>query len=379
MSVDLADRTLGELMECLAASSEELAFIFLDNDGRITHWSRGAEVIFGRTAAETLGHNVRELFVREDLEYGADRIEREVATVEEAAEDDRWQKRADGTRFWATGAMVALVKDGRQIGYAKVLRNRTDLKAQVETLRNGIQQLEAAAESREVFISTLSHELRNPLAPVANAVNILRSAEPGTREHAFALGVIDRQMAMLQRLVDDLLDLTRVGTGKVDLQLATCPLQKTVEAAIESTRSLVEERRHKLEYIAPDKPVLVHCDSVRLEQVFVNLLNNAAKYTPPGGDLWVTLTVEGDDAVARIEDSGVGIPHDMLPRIFDLFTQVESSRPHSRGGLGIGLALVKNLVALQGGSVQVRSDGLGKGSQFIVRLPLVDDAAKSSP
>jgi signal transduction histidine kinase len=165
----------------------------------------------------------------------------------------------------------------------------------------------------------------------------------------------------------------------VRLEMSVSPLQKVVEAAVDATRAMLDERRHELQVLAPETPVPVRCDFLRLEQVFVNLLSNAAKYTPPGGKIWVTLGPEGDEAVARVEDNGVGIPHDMLPRIFDLFTQVESSRPLSRGGLGIGLALVKNLVALQGGSVQVRSDGVGKGSQFVVRLPLADGRAQSTP
>lgn len=375
----MEDRPIGELMQCLAESSDELAFIFMDLDGRITHWSRGAEAVFGRGAAETIGHDAHELFVPEDLAYGVDRMERRIAAGTEASEDDRWQRRADGARFWANGAMVALVKDGRQVGFGKVLRNRTDLKVQVEALRNRVQELQAEARSREVFLSTLSHELRNPLAPVANAVNILRSAEPGGREQAFALGVIDRQMAMLQRLVDDLLDLTRVGAGKVDLKLSVCALQDVVQAALDAARPLVQERRHDLQVIAPETALPVRCDFERLQQVFVNLLNNAAKYTPPGGRIRVALTPEGDEAVARVEDNGVGIPPEMLPRIFDLFAQVDSSRAHSRGGLGIGLALVKNLVSLQAGTVQVRSDGIGKGSQFVVRMPLADERARSSP
>jgi PAS domain S-box-containing protein len=355
------------MMELLANSGDDVAFIFLDLDGRVTHFTRGAEAIFGRTAAETVGHDSGELFVPEDLDYGMDRMEREVAARDESSEDDRWQRRGDGTRFWASGAMVGLVENGKRIGFGKVLRNRTDLKAQVEALRKGVEDLQAEAQSRDVFLSTLSHELRNPLTPVANAVNLLRSAQPGTREHGFALGVIDRQMAMLQRLVDDLLDLTRVGAGKVELRMGTSPLQKVVEAAVESARPLMDERRHALQVIAPETPIPVRCDFERMAQVLVNLLNNAAKYTPPGGHVWVTLMIEGDEAVTRVEDDGVGIPHEMLPRIFDLFTQVESSRHASRGGLGIGLALVK------------RSDGLGKGSVFSVRLPLADDRASGSP
>jgi signal transduction histidine kinase len=263
-----------------------------------------------------------------------------------------------------------MAENGQHVGFGKVLRNRTDLKVQIETLRNGVDELQALVQARDVFLSTLSHELRSPLAPVSNAVAILRATAPGSTQHTFALGVIDRQMAMLQRLVDDLLDLTRSGTGKFDLRLSSHPVQKILEAASQSVQSLMSEKGHNLRLVVPSEPIFVRCDFERMEQVFVNLLTNAAKYTPPGGRVTASVMIEGTEAAVRFEDNGIGIPHEMLPRIFELFTQVESARSHSRGGLGIGLALVKNLVTLQGGMVQVRSDGPGLGSEFTVRMPL---------
>jgi signal transduction histidine kinase len=175
---------------------------------------------------------------------------------------------------------------------------------------------------------------------------------------------------VLQRLVDDMLDLSRVGAGKIELQRRVVSLNEILRSAVESTRSAVAAQRHTLDLLLPDGDVFVEGDPDRLHQVFVNLINNAVKYTPAGGRIWVKGTAEPGEAVARVEDSGVGIPHEMLPRIFDLFTQTESTRGMSQGGLGIGLALVKNLVSLHGGSVQAKSDGPGKGSEFTVRLPL---------
>ena len=366
-------------LQLLADSAEDIALVITDTDGRITHWSRGAGLIFGRAPEDAIGRPVGDLFVPEDRERGMDVLEREAALRNKVSMDDRWQLRGDGSRFWATGAMVPLLEGDRHVGFGKVLFNRTDLKVQIETLRNGIEELEAMVQGKDVFLSTLSHELRNPLAPVANAVAILRRTTPGSGDHAFALGVIDRQMAMLQRLVDDLLDLTRVGAGKIDIKLGKCPVQRVMQSAIDSVQPLIQERRHSFELIASNEPIHVKCDAERLEQVFVNLLTNAAKYTPPGGIITATIMLEGNEVAIRVEDNGIGIPTDMLPHIFDMFTQVDSARALARGGLGIGLALVKNLVTLQGGIVQVRSDGVGKGSQFTVRLPAEDEALKSGP
>jgi two-component system CheB/CheR fusion protein len=343
----------------------------MDPGGRVTWWSPGAEHIFGFRADEMVGREASRIFVPEDKDRGLAEHEMAVATDRGSAEDDRWQQRADGSRFWASGAMLSLRDaDGSLVGFAKVLRNRTDLKEQLETLRNQGMRLDQEARRKDIFLSTLSHELRNPLAPLANAVQIIRMSLTPTPHVEYALKVIERQMDLLNRLVDDLLDLTRITTGKVELKRRVVALHEIVERAVEATASLVADRKHRLEVILPPAALMVDVDPDRMTQVFVNLLSNAAKYTPSGGAIWVKATLEGDEVVTRFEDNGVGIPGEMLPRIFDLFTQVEAARSLSQGGLGIGLALVKDLVTLHGGSVQVRSEGTGKGSDFAVRLPL---------
>jgi PAS domain S-box-containing protein len=355
-----------------AQQSREHAIILLDPEGKITWWSPGAEQIFGYEAANIVGEPSARLFTPEDVEKGMDRLELAVADADDAAEDDRWQMRMDGSRFWASG-MVLAVRDeaGERLGYTKLLRNRTDLREQIVALRNRVSELELECRRKDVFLSTLSHELRNPLAPLSNAVRIIRtSSDPPAADIEYALRVIERQMDLLRRLIDDLLDLARLGAGKIQLARERVVLNHVLAQAVESTRTLMEQRKHRVDVMAPAMDVVVDGDEDRLLQVFVNLLNNAGKYTPPGGRVWVHLTTEGHEAVAHVRDTGVGIPTDMLPRIFDLFTQVDSSRAYSQGGLGIGLSLVKNFVAMHGGSVQVRSDGEGKGTEFTVRLPL---------
>lgn len=350
------------------------AVIVVDVDGRIRSWPPGAEHIFEMTAAEVMNQPVSVLFTPEDRAKGIAEHEVETATSHGVAEDDRWlARRADASaRFWASGVMTAVrADDGSIIGYVKTLRDRTDLQEQLETLRNQVRASEDAHNRKDIFLSTLSHELRTPLAPLTTAVQLIRMiATPHGRELDRALAIIERQVDSLTRLVNDLLDVSRIGAGKIHLSLQPTALHEVLHRAADVVRPLVLQRRHVLEILLPTGPLVVEADPARLEQVFVNLLTNAAKYTPEGGHIWVKGTTEGREAVVHVEDSGVGIPHEMLPRIFELFTQVEASRMESQGGLGIGLSLVKDLVSLHGGSVQVRSDGPGKGSEFTVRLPL---------
>ncbi|HET7402309.1 MAG TPA: HAMP domain-containing sensor histidine kinase, partial [Usitatibacter sp.] len=302
--------------------------------------------------------------------------ELETAGTGTSAEDDRWQLRRDGSRFWASGVMVALLAaDGQPVGYGKILRNRTDHKEQLESLRNRVRELESTSDRKDVFLSTLSHELRNPLAPLANAVQIIRLAAPPGAELEYAIRVIERQMELLRRLVDDLLDLSRVNAGKMQLARAPVVLNDVLRQSVDAMRAAFARRQQQLHVTIPETPMVVDGDADRLMQVFVNLLTNAGKYTPQRGRIWLKATADGAEAVVHVEDDGMGIAPEMLPRIFDLFTQVDTARAHSQGGLGIGLALVKDLVALHGGSVQGRSEGPGHGSKFSVRLPLLTAGA----
>ena len=360
-----------QFLRMAAAQACEQAFIYITPDARIGWFSEGAEHIFGYKSAEIVGKPCAVLFTAEDVANGIPEHERDIASRDSTAEDDRYQVRADGSRFWASGSLIALRDaSGRHLGFAKMLRNRTEIKEQIDTARNKAGEMEAALQRRDVFLATLSHELRNPLAPLANAVRIIRMTAPPSGDIEYALKVIERQMSVLERLVDDLLDVARVGAGKLILQRRPLILQDVLRQAVDATRGKVDQRRQTLDLVLAEGGIPIEGDAERLHQVFVNLINNAIKYTPPGGRIWVKGTVEPGEAVARVEDNGSGISGDMLPKLFEMFTQVESSRAMAQGGLGIGLALVKNLVTLHGGSVQAKSDGAGKGSEFTVRLPL---------
>ena len=363
--------TLEELLGLMFAQAEDHAIVLADPSGSILHWSYGAERVFGYPAAAMIGKPLGALFRPEDRAAGIPEQERAIALAGSDAEDDRWMARADGSTFWATGTLFAL-RDaaGTVVAFAKMLRNRTDLKEQLETLRGRVEGLEATGRRKDEFISTLSHELRAPLMPIATAVGLIRMYAANDESTTQAVKVIERQMHVLQRLVDDLLDTTRIEAGKMQLDLRRIAIGPVLSQAIEDCAPMIRQKEHEVKLILPAQEYFVKGDRDRLHQVLVNLVTNAAKYTPHRGVIRVSATPEGNEVAITVEDNGIGIGPETLPGIFELFTQVESARGLSQGGLGIGLALVKNLVALHGGSVQVRSDGLGKGSQFVVRLPL---------
>jgi signal transduction histidine kinase/ActR/RegA family two-component response regulator len=236
-----------------------------------------------------------------------------------------------------------------------------------------------ADRRKNEFLSMLAHELRNPLAPIRNAVQILRLRGPREPEQQSIQDMIDRQVQQLVRLVDDLLDISRITRGKIRLQTEPTELTAVVQRAVETSRPLIDARRHDLTVSLPDQPVRVQGDPVRLAQVLGNLLNNAAKYTEDGGKIWLTVERANGEAVCRVRDTGLGIPSDMLASVFDPFTQVDRSLDRSQGGLGIGLTLVKQLVELHAGRVQVHSAGLDQGSEFVVRLPALAGEVSHGP
>jgi PAS domain S-box-containing protein len=254
---------------------------------------------------------------------------------------------------------------------ALAMRN-VQLFAREQTAR---AEAEAANRAKDQFLALLAHELRNPLAPIVTSAALLR--RPGISaiviEHA--AGIVERQARSLARLLDDLLDVSRITRDRIDLRWIVLSIADAVERALEATRPLVDERRHVVSVTLPPRPLYVEADPARLEQIIVNVLNNAAKYTPPDGHISVVVAQEGDEVVLRVSDTGIGIPQDMLSRIFDLFVQGDQSLAHTSGGLGIGLTLVHRLVKLHHGRVEAHSDGPGRGSQFTVALPLSRQAS----
>jgi PAS domain S-box-containing protein len=239
-----------------------------------------------------------------------------------------------------------------------------------------VNELKEADRRKDEFLATLAHELRNSLAPVRNAVQVLRLNGPDEPELRWGRDVIERQVHHLTRLIDDLMDISRITLNKLELRKDRVELADVIKGAVESSRPLIEQCGHELTVILPPQPVYVNGDSVRLTQAFMNLLTNAAKYTERGGRIWLIAEREDGEVVVRVTDTGVGIPPEKLPRLFEMFYQLDHSLERSQGGLGIGLSLVRRLVEFHGGRVSGHSAGVGKGSEFTIRLPLLLDEPK---
>ena len=240
-------------------------------------------------------------------------------------------------------------------------------------------RLMEANRRKDEFLATLAHELRNPLAPVRNAVEVLKLKGGEAKSLQWATNIIDRQVLALSRLIDDLMDLSRVSQGRIELRRETISLNDVLSDAIETVRPLATAAKHELVAMLPNRGVAVNADRTRLAQAFVNLLSNAVKYTDPGGRIEVAVLLEKGSAVVSVRDTGIGIPSEHLERVFEMFSQVESALSRSRGGLGIGLALTERLVRMHGGTVKAQSEGLGRGSRFLVTLPLSAEAAPGTP
>jgi signal transduction histidine kinase/CheY-like chemotaxis protein len=236
------------------------------------------------------------------------------------------------------------------------------------------EALQDANRRKDEFIAALAHELRNPLAPLVNSIRVLQLlVDAENPAELDAIEVIDRQARQLTRLVDDLLDLARIAEGRLELRKTHLDLTTVLEQAVQTSSPLLEARGHQLTVGPSPVPLVLEADPARLIQVFANLLNNAAKYTDRGGRLWLSATREGNEAVIRVRDNGIGIPPEMISRVFDMFVQADTTRPRSHDGLGIGLTLVRRLTELHGGTVSVHSAGVGQGCEFVVRLPLLTE------
>jgi two-component system CheB/CheR fusion protein len=267
-------------------------------------------------------------------------------------------------------ARIMPLRSGETIcGTLTVIEDVTERVAHEAELAKRIEELQETDRRKDEFLAMLAHELRNPLAPLRNTAQIFRHAATDPARREWCSEVIERQVAHLGRLVDDLLDVARVSRGKIQLQLAPVDLPAVVDAAVETVRSMYDGRRQNLTVRFPDRPLRLTGDAARLTQVLINLLNNASKYSPEGAQVFLDVDTEPGRIVIRVKDPGAGIPREMLTKVFELFMQADRTLDRSQGGLGIGLTLVHRLVLLHGGTVEVQSDGLGLGSEFIVRLP----------
>ena len=354
-----------ERFRLLVESVQDYAIFMLTPEGNIASWNAGAERMKGYRRSEIIGKHFSVFYPPDVAARGKPEWELREAIENGRVEDEGWRIRKDGTRFWANVVITALRrKDGELVGFAKVTRDMTD--------RRKVEALEEASRQKDHFVAVLAHELRNPLAPIRSALHVLTQPHAKAEVVARAMEIAQRQVRHMARLLDDLLDVTRLSEGKMVLRRDRVDAVSITRAAAESVQPLVREREHEITVETPPEPIWIHADPARIEQVLTNLLSNAVKYTDPGGRIRVGVRREGSEAVIRVLDTGIGIDPIMLPRIFDLFVQAHRQVDRASGGVGIGLTLVKKLVELHGGTVDAFSAGPGSGSEFVVRLPAME-------
>jgi two-component system CheB/CheR fusion protein len=287
-------------------------------------------------------------------------LESQSREVTEVTRSDRWLHVAVDPLRNPQGALR---------GALGIISDVTERRRMEEELRHRAEELATADRRKNEFLAMLAHELRNPLAPILNCLGLIRQESSEGQPIGPSLEIAERQVKHMARLLDDLLDVSRFIQGKIQLQKSPVDFARVVAHAVETSTPLIQAKKHRLVLNLPAEPVTIQGDSTRLAQVVANLLNNAAKYTEPGGEITLTADCDGEELTIRVKDTGIGLSEDMLGRVFDLFTQADLSLDRSQGGLGIGLTLVRSLVELHGGSISVRSPGLGLGSEFIVQVP----------
>jgi two-component system CheB/CheR fusion protein len=372
-------RAREERLRLVAEGTRDYAIMTLDADGRVTSWNTGAELMFGYGEAEMLGRPFDDIFTPEDRAARVPQTELRHAIENGRALDERWHQRKDGSRFYCSG-ITAPFMDRSHHGFAKIARDLTQRQllehqrdALLQAEKNVRHQLEAAQALRSEFLAIMSHELKNPLNLILMNVELLGRSESVRASPALsrAAEAIRRTVHGQSQIIDDLLDLSRLNTGKLSLHRTSVDARQVVEGIAAAVAE--EARSGQLTLDVEAESVVVHADAVRLEQVVWNLLRNALKFTPAGGAIRVALHREGAYARLQVEDNGRGIDADHIEQIFDMFSQVDRRAATRReGGLGIGLALVRELVELHGGRVEARSAGPGQGATFTVWLPVAE-------
>jgi PAS domain S-box-containing protein len=362
-----AEEARGRLAAIVDSSDD--AIVSKTLEGIVTSWNRAAERLFGYTAAEAVGQSIL-LIIPSDRRSEEDEVLRRIRAGLLVDHFETVRRRKDGTLV-DISLTISPVRDalGRIIGASKIARDITEQKRIQRELALRLQESQRINRAKDEFLAMLGHELRNPLGAISGAVRLLDHLERPDDPVRRACDVIQRQTAHLGRLVDDLLDVGRVVTGKILLERAAIDLAEVVRRTVGTFTAAGKTQQHRL--TVSTEPAWVHADAVRFEQITTNLLSNALKYTPPGGAVQVTVRTDGPHAILQVEDTGAGVSADLLPHIFDLFVQGDRGLDRSQGGLGIGLTLVQRLVELHEGAIEAFSAGPGRGSRFTVRLPAV--------
>jgi PAS domain S-box-containing protein len=347
------------------------AIFMLDTEGRVTSWNSGAQRITGYEAEEITGRHLGLLYPQSAIDRKLPEQELAMAREHGRYEDEGARVRKDGNPFWANAVVSPLYdQEGMLIGYANVIRDLTE--------RKRAESLEQAERHTSEFLAMLAHELRNPLAPINNALHLLALKPPADATEKWVREVLQRQTGQITRLIEDLLDVSRITRAAIPLNRRPLDVRAVVRAAVEGSMQWIDARRHGLTIeLPPNEALPVLADEARLTQVLHKLLHNAARYTPEGGQVSIAARRENDSVVIHVKDNGVGMDAELLGSAFDLIKQGQQVPHRPQGGLGIGLTLVQRLVRLHGGTVEARSAGADRGSEFIVRLPAVQQAPVS--
>ena len=358
------------MLASIVESSND-AIISKSLDGIIQSWNAAAEQVFGFTAEQAVGQHIS-LVIPPDKTAEEDQIISRLKAGQRIELYETERLHSDGQRIFVS-LTISPIKDdsGNVIGASKIVRDVTDRKRTESELRRLAADLSEADRRKNEFLATLAHELRNPLAPMSNMLEVVKRANGDGETLKRAHDTIERQLAQLVRLVDDLLDLNRITHDRLELRCSDVELSSVIQQAVEVARPLIDAAGHNLTIDLPREPIYLHADRARLAQVFGNLLNNSSKYTRPNGTISLRAKRYAAEVEVTVRDNGAGIPTDKLNSIFDMFMQVDRTAERSQDGLGIGLTLVKRLAEMHGGSIEARSAGEGQGSEFFVRLPIL--------
>ena len=359
---DHASHERDELYRHMVESAADYAIFSTDRDLQVVSWNAGAERLTGWPSSEMIGQPMARIYTPEDRERGDPREESRKALTRGRAQNMRWHLRKDGSLFWGDGLLLPLKDDrGDVVGFVKICRDRTaDVRAE--------EARQAVDRRKDEFLAILAHELRNPLAAIGNAAQLALREDAAPDALQWSKEVIARQVKNLSIMIDDLLDVSRINQGKIQLKKEALHVGPVIARSVEAVSHLIEEKGHELQVSLATGAMRVKADPTRLEQVVTNLISNAVKYTDPGGKIAVSAYLDQGSVFIKVGDNGIGLGPEMLGEVFVLFAQVEKTLDRARGGLGIGLSVVKKLVEMHGGTVTASSAGLGRGSEFLIRL-----------
>ncbi|HZG25896.1 MAG TPA: ATP-binding protein [Chitinophagaceae bacterium] len=354
-----------EIAAVAISSIKDYAIIIIDERRRILSWNIGATEIFGYTRQEITGQLLDVIFTDDDVKNGLPQQEIQTALAIGRASNDRWLKRHDGSTFYANGMLLGVMEEVKPARFIKIVRDWTEQK-KVE------DRLKISDRHKSEFLATLAHELRNPLASINSGLEVLMEAQDDQGRQT-TQAAIYRQVQQMVHLVNDLLDISRISLGKITFKKEPVNIVEAINLSLETCRPIINGQRHNLKVNLPEDVLIVDGNVTRLSQVFLNILINAAKYTPPEGHISLDLERVDHHAIVRVRDNGLGIPKNMLTNIFEMFEQIQDRSEYPQAGLGIGLSVAKQLVELHDGRVEVFSEGKGKGCEFVVTVPLYRD------